>query len=93
MKLSIIVSIFNSHEIVRRQFLHYERLGLPPDVEILFMDDSSDPPLEYNGPLKNIKIIPVNNPKPHLIEDKMFADGRVSIAEIWALNSLIVRTC
>lgn len=81
MKLSIIISILNSHEIVRRQFLHFERMGLPDDVEILFMDDGSDPPLKYEGTkLKNLRIIPVNNPDMHSRANGMFADGRVSIA-------------
>lgn len=80
MKLSIIVSIYNSHEVVRRQFLHWERMGLPDDVEILYMDDSSDPPLEYKGDLKNLKIIPVNNNNYCHRENGMFADGRVSVA-------------
>ncbi len=46
MRLSIIVSILNSHEIVRRQNLHFERMNLPDDVEILFIDDGSDVPIE-----------------------------------------------
>ena len=46
MKLSIIIAILNSHEIVRRQYLHFERMGLPDDVEIIFVDDGSHPPLE-----------------------------------------------
>lgn len=45
MKLSIIVPFLNSHEIVRRQILHLDRMDLPNDVEILFMDDGSKPPL------------------------------------------------
>ena len=78
MKLSIIVSILNSHEIVRRQILHFEKMGLYDDVEILYMDDSSNPPLKSDTSLKNFKIIPVNNPKPRT--DGKFYDGRVSIA-------------
>ena len=76
MKLSIIVSIFNSHEIVRRQLLNFERMNLPDDVEILYMDDGSTPPLEGN--LKNLHIIPVNNPRDD--SDGLFYDGRLSIA-------------
>jgi len=79
MKLSIIVSILNSHEIVRRQFLHFEKIGVPNDVEILYMDDGSYPPLEYKGKL-NLRIIPVNNPRLWSRKDGWFADGRVSVA-------------
>jgi len=80
MRLSIVISVLNSHEIVRRQFLHFENLGIPNDVEILIMDDGSDPPLEYKGSLKNLHIIPVNNPTLTHRDKGMFADGRVSVA-------------
>jgi len=79
MKLSIISSVLNSHEIIRRQLLHYESMGLPDDVEILYMDDSSTPPLSFpDCKLKNLRIIPVNNPAPRV--NNHFFDGRVSIA-------------
>lgn len=78
MKLSIIISVYNSHEILRRQFLHWERIGIPDDVEILIMDDESNPPLEYKGDLK-LKVIKVGNPRVN-DSDGIFYDGRVSIA-------------
>ena len=46
MKLSIIFPVLNSHEIVRRQDLHFAKMELPDDVEILYVDDGSDPPIE-----------------------------------------------
>lgn len=52
MKVSIVVPVLDSHEVVRRQILHYKGMGLPPDVEVIFMDDGSDPPLkgeEFKG--------------------------------------------
>lgn len=76
MKVSIIISVFNSHEIVRRQILHWRNMNLPDDVEILLMDDGSTPPL--TGELKNLRIIPVGNPRND--SDGIFYDGRVSIA-------------
>lgn len=78
MKVSIIISVFQSHEIVRRQILHWERIGIPDDVEILLMDDGSEPALTHNSSLKNLHIIPVNNPRND--SDGIFYDGRVSIA-------------
>jgi len=45
MKLSIITPILNSHEIVRRQTLHYQRMHLPDDIEIIYIDDGSEPPI------------------------------------------------
>ena len=46
MKLSIITPVLNSHEIVRRQMWYYKGLKLPGDVEIIYIDDGSEPPLD-----------------------------------------------
>jgi len=43
MKLSIVISIYNSHEIVRRQLLHFKKMNLP--MEIIIVDDNSTPPI------------------------------------------------
>lgn len=44
MKLSIVISVYQSYEIVRRQMRHFKRLGFPPElVEVLIVDDGSDP--------------------------------------------------
>ena len=48
MKVSIVTAILNSSEIARRQLLHYQKLNLPADVEVVFVDDGSDPPLHFN---------------------------------------------
>lgn len=45
MKLSLIVPVLNSHEVVRRQLLHFSRLDLT-DTELIIVDDGSDPPLQ-----------------------------------------------
>lgn len=78
MRLSIIISVFNSHEIFRRQLLHWNSLSLPEDVEILIMDDGSRPPLDDFLVNFNLKIIDVGNPRDD--SDGIFRDGRVSIA-------------
>ena len=41
MKCSIIIAIYNSHEIVRRQLLHFESIGIPDDMELILVDDGS----------------------------------------------------
>ncbi len=46
MKVSIIIPVLNSHEIVRRQMLYFEKMGLPDDVELILIDDGSDPVIE-----------------------------------------------
>lgn len=51
MKLSIIIPVLNSHSALRRQLLHMEREGLPPDTEFILVDDGSDPPIENTSSL------------------------------------------
>jgi len=43
MKVSIVHAVLNSHEIVRRQLCHYNKLQLPADVEVVIVDDGSEP--------------------------------------------------
>lgn len=65
MKLSIVIAVLDSHEIVRRQLLHFERMDLPDDVEIVIVDDGSDPPLEYpDFYMKQLKIIRTYDARP-----------------------------
>jgi len=59
-KLSIIIPVLNSHEIVRRQIEHFKKMDLPNDVEIIIVDDGSDPPLEGEG----VEIIQTNDTRP-----------------------------
>lgn len=60
MRLSIIVPVLNSHEIVRRQLIHFRKMNIPEDVEIIYMDDGSDPPIQGNG-MKNFFIHKTND--------------------------------
>ena len=46
MKLSIVIPVLNSHEVLRRQLLFYASMGIPNDTELIIVDDGSDPPLE-----------------------------------------------
>lgn len=47
MKASVVIAVLNSHEIVRRQMLHFTRMALP--IEIILVDDGSVPPIEAKG--------------------------------------------
>lgn len=62
-KLSIVTPVLDSHEVVRRQLLHYGRMALPGDVEIIYVDDGSTPPLRgLEWPeVRNFRIIETND--------------------------------
>lgn len=62
MKLSIIIPVLNSHEIVRRQALHFKAMPLPENVELIIVDDGSEPPIvDDTG---TIDIIQTNDKRP-----------------------------
>lgn len=61
MRLSIIIPILDSHEIVRRQILHFARMSVP-DTEWIFVDDGSDPPLE--GEMEGLTVLRTNDFRP-----------------------------
>jgi len=54
MKVSIVIAILNSHEVVRRQILYFEKMPLPEGVEVVFVDDGSQPPLEFSADFLSI---------------------------------------
>ena len=45
MKVSIVIAILDSHEIVYRYVKYLSKLLLPDDIEVIFVDDGSDPPI------------------------------------------------
>ena len=61
MKVSIVTAILNSQEILNRQMLHYEKMDLPDDVEIIFVDDGSSPAMIPFTNLKNCTIYYTND--------------------------------
>jgi len=44
MKVSIVISVYESYEAVRRQMRYFAKLGLQ-DVEVIIVDDGSEPPI------------------------------------------------
>lgn len=66
MKLSVVISVLNSHEILRRQILHWSRMNLPNEVEFIILDDGSDEPLK--GEMKNLSIYPTNDKRAWTVE-------------------------
>ena len=63
-RLSIIVPFLNSHEIVRRQVAWMKKQDLPDDVEIIYLDDGSEPPLEAPDPPRNFRLVPTKDKRP-----------------------------
>jgi len=63
MKLSIVTSVLDSHKVVERQILHYNRLKLPKNVEVVYVDDGSDPPINCDHMEKNFcfRVIATND--------------------------------
>lgn len=57
MKISIVIAVLDSHEIVRRQVEYFKRMDLPGSVEFIFVDDGSDPPLHVESDLRNFKLL------------------------------------
>lgn len=69
MKLSIIISILNSQEVLRRQLLWFKKMDLPDDIEIIFLDDGSEPPLHDCGiKVKNFTLHPTNDKRAWTVE-------------------------
>jgi len=63
MRLSIVIPVLDSHEVLRRQLLHFERIGLPDDTELILVDDGSDPPIENTSSLP-VTILRTNDKRP-----------------------------
>jgi glycosyltransferase involved in cell wall biosynthesis len=67
MRISIVVPVLNSHEIVRRQLLHFAQIGLNDltDVEVIVVDDGSDPPIQVpECPLHRFTLLATHDTRP-----------------------------
>lgn len=64
MKLSIIIPVLDSHEVLRRQLLHFEQMGdWPSDTELIIVDDGSNPPLAPSSSIPLV-LIRTNDSRP-----------------------------
>lgn len=91
MKLSIVIPILNSHEIVRRQCLHFQKMNLDPEVvELIFVDDGSNPPLKTLeiAKLPNLTIIETNDTRPWTWALARNAGARVAQGEYLLMADL-----
>ena len=66
MRLSIVIPVLNSHSVLRRQYIHWKKIGLPDDIEIIIIDDNSDPPLRTvnSRRLRNLHVYPTGDARP-----------------------------
>lgn len=61
-KVSCIIAVLNSHRIVRKQLLHFAAMPLPESVELIIMDDGSNPPLSFpDSGIKNFRLLQTND--------------------------------
>ena len=64
-KLSIVIAVFQSYEAVRRQVLYFAKMNLPDDIEFVFVDDGSCPPIEFPlNVLKNCTVYETHDERP-----------------------------
>jgi len=62
MKISVVIAVLNSHYIVKLQIRHFRAMHLPDDVEFIFIDDGSNPPLKLpHMGLKNLSFYYTND--------------------------------
>jgi glycosyltransferase involved in cell wall biosynthesis len=64
MKVSIIIAVLDSREVLRKQARYFRSLQLPQDTEIIILDDGSKPPLEVDVTPENFSLIPTNDFRP-----------------------------
>jgi hypothetical protein len=83
MRLTWIIAILNSHEVWRRNLIHWRGMSLPADLEILIMDDGSDPPLVMPPDLAvpNLRIVPTHDTRPWTTSLARNAGARLAEAD------------
>lgn len=64
MKVSIVIAVLESREVLNRQTRYFRSLDLPQDTEIIILDDGSKPPLEVEVEPKNFSLIQTNDFRP-----------------------------
>ncbi len=95
MRLSIITPVLNSHEILRRQLLHLEKIGISEDTEIIIVDDGSEPALSYTGKLL-VRIHATNDKRPWTWALARNAGARIAQGEyilFFDIDHIITKDC
>lgn len=90
-KVSIVIPVLNSHEVVRRQLLHWEKSGYGenPRLQIILVDDGSDPPIT-SGPsnLINLHIHYTNDTRPWTQPLARNAGAKIAVGEYILLTDI-----
>jgi glycosyltransferase involved in cell wall biosynthesis len=61
-RVSIIISLYQSHGVLARQVKHFRRMNLPDEVEFVFADDGSNPPFRLEDyDLPNLRFVYTHN--------------------------------
>ena len=76
MKLSVVIPVLDSHEIVRRQILWLSKLNRQ-DTEIILMDDGSKPPLPPSE-ISGIMVVPTRDFRPWTQEKARNMGARIA---------------
>lgn len=96
MKLSVIVPVLNSHEVVRRQLLHWSRMDLPESMEIIYVDDGSAPPLVNAIGVPQLRIVATNDRREWTWAVARNFGARVALGEYLLMTDIdyiVTREC
>jgi glycosyltransferase involved in cell wall biosynthesis len=63
-KVSIVIAVLESREVLKRQTRYFQRMDLSNDTEIIIVDDGSDPPLEVDVDPQNFSLLQTNDIRP-----------------------------
>jgi hypothetical protein len=87
MRVSIVIPVLDSHEIVRRQCLHFERIGLPDmsDVEWVLVDDGSDQPIKAPD---WVRVVRTNDKRPWTWAVARNAGARAADGEVYVMTDI-----
>lgn len=62
MKVSVVISVYQSYGALARQVKHFNNMRLPDDVEFIFIDDGSNPPFKRaDYELNNLSLYATGN--------------------------------
>jgi len=95
MKLSVVYTVLDSHEVFRRQLLWFDKI-VPDDCEIIMVDDGSEPELKPTGTERyNLKMLYTHNKIPWSIPSARNLGVRESSGKyvmIMAIDHILTRS-